>query len=198
MSSPPDPTVDYDDVDDIIATAERLREKARNELTLEEMREVGAEVGIPADFIDRAHQKLQEERRAETIAAIRQKNRRQRMLTIIGGILVLILVAGAVSYSSTTSRLNDLYAEVEQHQAEVANQKARQGSVEAHYRDLPDSLDKQAELIGAENRVRVATQRFNEAAARYNRAVRLPPASMLTGGSLPSMVPLDHDTAPPN
>ncbi|RVU48564.1 hypothetical protein EA187_03800 [Lujinxingia sediminis] len=195
MRSTPDPTIDYDDVDDIIATAERLREKARNELTLDEMREVGAEVGIPAEYIDRAHQKLQEVRRAETIAAIRQKNRRRRLLSIAGGILLVIVVAGAVSYRTTTSRLSELYAEVERHQAEVANVKARQQAVEAHYRDLPDSIDKQAELIGAENRVHVATQRFHEAAARYNSAVRLPPASLITGGNLPKTVKLSHGTA---
>ncbi|RAL25542.1 hypothetical protein DL240_02620 [Lujinxingia litoralis] len=95
-----------------------------------------------------------------------------------------------IAYQASTANLNAHYREVEHHQAEVANVVARKDAIVAQYADQPDSLEKRAELVGSENRIRVATQRFNEAAAVYNQSARSFPASLFTGSRFPRQVEL--------
>ena len=176
------PTVDYEDVDDVIAIAERMRADEANRLTPEELAEIGAELGIPAEYVDRARQKLRE-RRAHQEREAKQAARLRTKIAVIAG--ALILCAGAIFglwSSFAVSSLRDAFAEVERTRAQVDNIRARKTAIEQQFEGRGPSLEKDAQLVGAQNRLRVELKRFNEAAAQYNRRASSFPASLWTGG----------------
>lgn len=169
---------DYEDVDDIIGIAERLKQKNQESLSDEELQEVGAELGIPAEYIDQARDELERRRREERTREERLEKRRRRWRRrglIAGG--ALLVVFGLWSWIAT-AKLNQSYSAVESHRSEVRNQLDRKAAIREQFADQPDSPEKQAQLTGSENRVRVAIQRYNDVAADYNRRARSFPASL--------------------
>jgi hypothetical protein len=61
-------------------------------------------------------------------------------------------------------------ADVEAKRSQVVNVLERQAATERQWRDAPATPGRDAELSGAENRVRIERKRYDEAAARYNGA----------------------------
>jgi cell division protein FtsB len=187
--------IDYEDVDDIIAAAERLRADAEDDLTPQELADIGAELGIPAEYVEQARQKLEARRAKHERDAKRREKRRAKIALVAGAV---ILSAGAIfglwSYSSL-SGLRDAYALVEQQRAQVDNVRDRKAAIERQFEGREPSLEKDAELIGAQNRLRVEIKRLNEAAAHYNRQARGFPASLWTGSEeLPEQVEMAPTT----
>ena len=73
--------------------------------------------------------------------------------------------------------------------------RARQRAIQATLGSQPSTPDREAELVGAENRVRVEVQRYAKAAAEYNEAASGLLAPILASwAGLPRELPL---TPPP-
>jgi hypothetical protein len=187
-----DDMVAYEDVDDVIEVAERLLMEDQGALSADEIAEIGGELDIPEEYIERAREQLAEQRQDEQRQAQRARQSRRRILRAAGiSAALIVLVFGVWSYAAV-SKLGPLHANVEAHRAEVANMQERKVDIEQQFADRPDSLEKDAQLVGSQNRLRVATKRYNEAAAAYNRQASTFPASMWTSVvGLPTHVSLD-------
>ena len=184
--------VNYEDVDEVIGLAAELRHQSEDLLSPEELAAIGEELGIPAEFVDRARQELTR-RREQAERQARAAAERRRQITLIVSVVagVLLLVSAILSFTAVSSARSAYHVVLAQ-AAEVHNVQDRQASVLALYADRPDSIDRDAEIMGAENRVRVATQRYNEAVATYNlRASRFPASLWLPFTDLPPTIALD-------
>ncbi|MBN1946455.1 MAG: hypothetical protein JW797_12320 [Bradymonadales bacterium] len=187
-------TVNVEDVDDIIGVAAELMQADEQTLTLQELEEVGHELDIPAEYIDRAIQTLKQRReneaRARTLAVARR--RKVRLAAVVVSIVLVFLLAILAFIGQ--ANLRSSLAEVELKQAQVRSVMQRQLEVQARYQDLPATPDRDAELSGAQNRVYVERQRYDQAATSYNES-----AGGLLGGlwttlfRLPDRVPLSGE-----
>lgn len=171
-------TTDYDDVDDVMELAERLRSEDVVRFSASEMAEMGGELGIPAEYIEQARSQLKERRLLEERQAL-EKAAAQKKMMLFGamGAAVLVAVVGIVSLGAS-SKVGRLAEVADSAIAQVESVRERQVSVKALLADRPDSPDKDAELIGAENRLRVELKRCNEAVVRYNQSASSFPASL--------------------
>jgi hypothetical protein len=184
--------VDIEDVDDIIGVASELKQRQADTLTVEEVEEVGRELDIPAEFVRRAIDELEARRRAAAEVAERSKLR-TRWILFAAGLLLVVLVALAVAGQAS---LRQLYSTVEAARAQVHSVVERQAAVEARYQDQPATPERDAELAGAENRVRVEIRRYDAAAAEYNSAADSLPGRLWSGlFGLPRRVPMSDEVA---
>ena len=180
-----------EDVDDVVGLAMRMMHEEEGQLSLREMQEVGEELDIPPEYIERAQAELQRER-AATRAAEQQEAQRTAKLkrTVTLGVVVVagvLLLWTGVAVSSLTS----LHASVQTQAAQVANVTERKATVVEMYQGRADSPDKDAEIIGAENRIRVETKRYAELAGEYNAAAGSFPVALVRPlFGLPASVPL--------
>lgn len=179
------------DVDDVVEIALQMMDEDEGQLSLEELREIGDDLDIPAEYIERAQTELQKTR-AETKAETKAKTEQQAAVirkALLGGGIVVLLVTGWAYFA--LSGLSTLHAAVEAQGAQVANVTARKTEVLKAYAGKPDSPDKTAEVIGAENRIRVENKRYSEFAADYNAAAGQFPAVIFHGvAGLPDSVPV--------
>lgn len=202
---PPEQPIAVEDVDDLIHTATRLMQKdaAPDTLTADDVRQIGKELDIPAEYIDQALVKLEERRREEARAkqeAERQRQaRRERLRRWALGAAVGIAVGGAVLGMVSISIRNGLQsslAEVTRQRAQVHNVVERRARVQERYATSAPGPERDAQLSGADNRVSVEQRRYDEAATRYNTSASAFPASWVVGFSgLPSSVPLSTEIA---
>lgn len=97
--------------------------------------------------------------------------RRRQLKLFVGlataGLMLVLLLASW----RTSSGLREEYAEVERARAQVTNVRERQQAVHARYEKRTDSPERDAELSGSENRVRIERARYDQAASNYNAAV---------------------------
>ncbi len=120
---------------------------------------------------DRALAELRKERaRKRHEERERQARKRKIMIGVGVGAAALVLVA-LIAVFGTQSELNDALAEVERSHAQLVNVRERQDVVLQQWGTMPPSPDRDAELSGAENRVRIERARYDEAAAAYNAEV---------------------------
>lgn len=163
--------------------AERLRSEDVVKFSASEMAEMGSELGIPAEYIEQARSQLKERRlREERLAAEKAAQKKKRMR--LGGIAAVVVAAVMGLWSmSASSKVGRLAEAADASIAQVASVKERQASVQAMLANRPDSPDKDAELIGAENRIRVELKRCNEAVVRYNQYASRFPASLWAGST---------------
>ncbi|GAB4568484.1 MAG: hypothetical protein Tsb0020_21990 [Haliangiales bacterium] len=182
------------DIDDIIGLAARMRQEDIERLTVEELEEVGQELGIEARYVAQAVETLRSRRAAAEAEARAAARRRRRLLLSAGlalaGVVALVVVTALVGRSSLHSRL----AQVEQQRAQVMSVRDRQRHIAETLTGAAQSSEREAELIGSENRVRVETKRYDGAAAEYNRqAVSLSGTAARWFFDLPARVPLSSD-----
>ncbi len=194
MSDQNSSMTDYDDVDDVIALAERLRSEDESRLSAEEMAEIGGELDIPAKYIEQARAQLAEQReqqdKQKRIEQRQSRARRKVVLAAAAAVVVLVALVGLWSRGEA-SDLGELHAAIEAQQAQVDNVRARKKAVEKHYAGRPDSVDKDAEIVGAENRIRVETKRLDALVSRYNQRAASFPVSLWTGSQeLPAHIPM--------
>ncbi len=171
-------TTKYDDVDDVMELAERLRSEDVVQFSASEMAEMGDELGIPAEYIEQARSLLKERRLLEEKQAL-EKAAAQKKLVRFGviGAVVVVVVFGILSMVSS-SKVGGLATAADSAIAQVDSVQERQKSVKATLANRPDSPDKDAELIGAENRLRVELKRCNDVVVRYNQYAGTFPASL--------------------
>jgi len=181
--------VDYEDVADIIGVASEMQAVAAERLSVEELEEVGRELDIPEHYVRPAIEELRRRRAAQLAAEAKRARTRRTILITAGSVVGIfglwILIAG--------QSLRGTLLEVDRQRAQVINVVERQEATRAQWAEAPDSDHRQAELSGAENRVRIERQRYDAAATAYNTQAGGFPANIwraITG--LPDTVPLSH------
>lgn len=188
------PSIPEEDVDDIIGHAEAIKKSAEGKLSLDDMKAVGRELDLDDRYVEKAVQDLEaarrEERAREALAAARVK----RAVTIGGACLAGLLLITSGLTLSAKSTLTTSLADVRAKQAQVHSVVERQGRVQALYQGREPSPDRDAELLGAENRVRIEQKRYDEAAAKYNADAQGLGAGLATGMfGLPKAVPMSNE-----
>lgn len=187
----PDTKVAYDDVDDVIEAAARAKDQEASFLSVEELQEVAAEIDIPARLLGPAIEQVRRRReleiareRAVAEAALR---RRRLGLYAAAALGVVLLVWGLAARAG----LRNAMLEAEQQRSQVVNVMDRQLATRAQWVDAPDSPAKSAELSGAENRVRLERQRYDDLATEYRRrATSLGGRAVVWLGGYPAELPL--------
>jgi hypothetical protein len=167
--------VSREDVDDVVDIATELMsvdDAAKSKLSLEEMKELGEELDIPAEYIEKAQSELTRRRQEKKLEEAQAQASRNRLIKIASLVLAGLFLVFAILIMGKTSGLNAAYEKVEKAAAQMKNVQARKLAITEMYKNRPDSMDKDAELVGAENRIRVETKRHAEAAAEYNKRAR--------------------------
>lgn len=186
--------VAFDDVDDVIAAAARAKDQEASFLSVEELQEVAAELDIPARLLGPAIEEVKRRREAELArenAAAEASARRLRIaLGAAAAVAGLLLMWGLWARAS----LRDALLEAERQRSQVVNVMDRQVATRAQWVDAPDSADKRAELSGAENRVRVERQRYDDLATEYGKeAMSLGGRVVAWLGGYPAELPLSSE-----
>ncbi len=161
--------VERDDVDDVIGIAARLDMEAEDQLSLSEVEAVAAELDIDPEHVREATRKLQKDRADERAETVRKAALRRKLVGVAAAVVTAVLLALTALTGVGHSGLNARYAEVEARQAQIVSVMERQERVEKRYEGLKLDKDREAEIIGADNRVRVERRRYDQAAAEYNR-----------------------------
>lgn len=176
-------SVNYEDVDDVIGLAAEMKNADEGQLSVEDVKSVAAEVGVPAPYVERALTEL--ERRKAQRAAEGAKHKRRAMIAAAAlAVLGLGFAAAAVTGANA---LRASLATAEQKRSQVENVTRRLASVVEERRRLEArrhaNADAQteadtrieAEYLGAMNRVSIETRRYDVAASEYNaRAASFP------------------------
>ena len=181
-------TIDAEDVDDVIAIAAERSEAEREKLSVEEVQQIAEQVSVPAALVGPAIDELDlrraEGRRAETD----RRMRRHRWFARFRNVALLLAAVGIVSSSlgailreGILSDLRQAWTPVEQQASQVENVIDRRDRVRVQWVPAPDGVDRDAELAGADNRVALERQRYDEAAAAYNSEVSEWPAQWFCG-----------------
>lgn len=157
-----------EDLEDIVGIATRMMQDEEGKLTAEEIREIGEELDIPPEYVDRARKELEKKRALEKREQ-RDEVARNKTMRLAAGIFavgaVIFVFLGTLNAQGS---LRDANAIVEKSRAQVENVTARQKDVQKQYGTKGDTADARAEITGAANRIRVETKRLNDAVARYN------------------------------
>jgi hypothetical protein len=196
---PPGGQVAYDDVDDLISTATRLMQKdaAPETLTTEDLKRIGEELDIPAEYIDKAMGALAQRREEQERERQAQEHaRKARLARLRRSAWVAAGMAGVLALSGLFVRngLNSTLADVSRQRAQVRNVVERRERVQQRYGSATPGPERDAELSGADNRVAVEQRRYDAAASGYNASASSFPTVLvvrLTG--LPPSVPLSSE-----
>lgn len=184
--SKPVRSVDYEDVDDIIGVAAELQELDADRLSVEELADVGRQLAIPEQFIAPAIAELRRRREVQLASAAAAARRRRYAFIGAGALGGLVLLAALVGQRSLASG----HAEVARARAQLVNVQERQADTRELWESSSNARERMAELSGADNRVRVERQRYDEAAAAYNASAGAFPNRLWTGiFGYPSSVP---------
>jgi hypothetical protein len=119
---------------------------------------------------DRAQALLQKERAEDRRVELDSRARQRFALQLSAAILGAAALLGGIAAHQTSSRLSALDAAVARAKAQVVSVRERQAQVVARFEQAPPGEERDAELSGAENRVRVELKHYDEAAADYNAA----------------------------
>ncbi len=198
MSTDPKPapagTIPEDDLDDVIGGAEALKKAEEGKLTLDEVKAVGRELDLADEHVEKAVRELELHRQQERAQALRAAARQKRALTIGAAVVAALVALVGVMSLSARSTLVTSYAEVSAKRAQVHSVVERQAKVEATFAGRAPSPDRDAELLGAENRVRIERKRYDEAAAKYNADAQGLGAGLATSlFGLPKTVPMSNE-----
>jgi len=126
-------------------------------------------------------------------ARLREERRKQvRLFAAVAALALLVLLG--MAGANTHAELRDLHAQVERVRAQVENVRERQVAVVARLASAEASAGREAELSGAENRVRIERARYDEAAAAYNAAAGSAWAGLcVTASGLPERAALSNE-----
>ncbi len=104
-------------------------------------------------------------------AALRTRRTRTREIgLLLLGVVVVAAGLTGIGIANHGSELSELYAEVGRAHAQVLNVRERQAATLQQWLEAPASPDRDAEISGAENRVRIERARYDEAASAFNAA----------------------------
>lgn len=97
--------------------------------------------------------------------------RRRNALKMGGTGLGVLFVVTLLGMFATQASLTAAQSEVRRQRSQLKNVRERQQVVLEQWANAPAGPDRDAELSGAENRVRIERARYDEAAAAYNAKV---------------------------
>ena len=182
MSDPPK-TIDHEDVDDVIGVAAELAQVEEDQISVAEVEDVARQLDIPDHHVRPAVEELKRQR-----TEARQASRVKRVMTAV--VVVLPMLWGLTLRASLSKR----NAHVIQANSQWRNVVERQVAVRARYDKAPASPERDAELDGAENRVRIERRRYDDAATDYNIAAKgLMAKVVLSLTDLPARSPLSDE-----
>lgn len=180
----------YDDVDDIIGIASEMQNLDADRLSVEDLREVAADLEVPEQYLGPAITELRRRREAALAAEAEKRKRRRIIGVVIGAVVVLIVVWALGSQRGLASDLADVQAA----RAQVENVVSLRQRKIAEWGAKADSPERSAELAGADNRVAIERRKYDEAARRYNaRAAGFPTSLWAAVFGMPSAVPLSNE-----
>ncbi len=159
-----EPRIDREDIDDIIGIASQQADLEAERITIQEVLDIGQELDLAPRHVDAALRELDRQREAQATAAAIWRLRLVRSAWGAAAALALVLLAAVTGQRTLAGRL----AEVERCAAQVQNVIERQVAVRARLGGSEASVQRDAELAGAENRVHLERRRHDEAAADYN------------------------------
>jgi hypothetical protein len=138
--------------------------------------------------------RFEEDRREEAEQeSLALRKRRQVRLGLALGVAAIAVIFAVSALLGQGDLKRDL-AEVERAHAQVKNVIERQEAVEVRYRDAPQGPDRDAELSGAENRVRIERARYDKVAAQYNADAGAGLGGLWTRlFGMPARVPLSNE-----
>ena len=108
---------------------------------------------------------------------LKEKKRNTLRLFVLVSLAVVLLLT-AIAAFNTQGDLSDAYGVVERSRAQLTNVRERQAAVVKRFANAPAGPDRDAELSGAENRVRIERARYDKASAAYNAQARSPWAAL--------------------
>lgn len=188
--------VRFEDVEAVIAAAAKAKNEEEQRLSVEDLEGMADDLDIPKHLIAPAVEEVRRRRAAELAAeqaAAARTKRLRRGLAAAGSVLGLVVLV--VSYS-TYADVRDSKLAAERQHAQVANVLERQRATEKQWASAADSSDKQAELSGAENRVRIERARYDELATQYRRHASGLFGWLVTGVTgYPRSLPLSSETS---
>ncbi len=159
-------SIHVDDVDDAIGLAAEKARADQDTLSVAQLVEIGAEVGLPASAMVQAAAELADHKRAIAEREVLRNRYILGAVTAIGSSIVLCLVAAAVGRSS----LVEQRTVVEAKRAQVVSVVKRRNDLLANIEGAGlASEERWAEVSGSENRIAVEKRRYDEAATEYNR-----------------------------
>lgn len=161
--------VAFKDVEEVIAAAAKANDERQDQVSVEELQEMAAQLDIPAELIEPAIVEVRRRREAQLATERERAIRRKRLglgAVIAGGVLAVIVLVWLVT---THSALQDSKLAVDRQHAQVVNVMERQRATTQQWSSAPDSPDKQAELTGAESRVRIERARYDELVTTYRK-----------------------------
>jgi hypothetical protein len=143
---------------------------------------------------DRALAMLRKQRARERHVELVAEKRQASVLLLIGTTLAVVVGLMAIAAFSTREELATAQASVERQRAQVRNVVERREAVVKRFAHASPGPDRDAELSGAENRVRIERARYDEAAATYNAAASSPWARACARlFDLPERLPLSNE-----
>lgn len=159
--------VAFQDVEEVIAAAARANEERLEQVSVEEVQDIAAQLDIPTDLVAPAIEEVR--RRRETQLAEERareaRTKRLRLGAAVGGSLLVVVIA--IWLLTARAALEDAKLAVDRQKAQVINVVERQRATVHQWAGAADSPDKQAELSGAENRVRIERARYDELVTVY-------------------------------
>lgn len=168
-----------DDIaDDVLELASRLYSEQTNSYSLEELKAAGEQVQIPPEFIEQAVTQVKEQKRLEAEKQLNQQALNQKIKWFSGGIAVLTVLWGIVTYNYLNSKSQQVelaWASVEtqlQRQADLipnminlvnlqTNQEKEILTILNNSRQSYQKANTLDEKIVAMNQIEKAVQRFN-------------------------------------
>ena len=168
-----------DDIaDDVLELASRLYSEQTNSYSLEELKAAGEQVQIPSEFIEQAVTQVKEQKRLEAEKQLNQQALNQKIKWFSGGIAVLTVLWGIVTYNYLNSKSQQVelaWASVEtqlQRQADLipnminlvnlqTNQEKEILTILNNSRQSYQKANTLDEKIVAMNQIEKAVQRFN-------------------------------------
>lgn len=152
------------DVGAVIARAAELKQQSEDTLTPQQLRDVAAELGIEPRFVDDAVKDLARRQAARQRLAVQNKARTKRLIGAFVAFDIALVVVLALSAQAAKSA----WAEVAATQAALSSSLQRQQETQQLFGARQGERDADAELAGANNRVAIAKQRHDAAAAGWN------------------------------
>lgn len=173
-----------------------MKQADAERLTVEELEEVAGDLDIEPQYVAQAVETLRQRRaRAQAREAARRARRRKIALGVGIAAAAVAVILGLMAMIGR-SGLSERLAAIRAQHAQVVNVMERQQQVEVRLTGQPQTPDREAELLGSENRVRVEIKRYNQVASAYNEhASSIAGAVALAIFDLPARVPMAHEVS---
>jgi hypothetical protein len=120
---------------------------------------------------DRAQALLQKDRADARRFQVAAQTRNRFVIQLAAAVLGATALLGGIAAHQTGTKLSVLHAAVAEAKSQVVGVRERRAQIVARAEQAPEATGRDPELDGADNRVRVETRHYDEAAAAFNGAI---------------------------